>query len=253
MNNKLDLATVAGIISGLGLLILAIFLGGGAGIFFNVPSLLIVVGGTVAATLINFPLREVVRVMKVAPKAFKSSFEEPTRIMEKLVLLCAEAKKQGFLGLEAHVDKIDNMFFKSGVNMVIDGIEPEQIRATLRLQTMAMQERHKTGRNIFEGMGQWAPAFGMIGTLIGLVQMMANMTDPSAIGPKMAVALLSTFYGVFACYGVFTPLAKKLERKHKHELLYLQMVVKGIIWVQTGDSPRILEGKMRSFLREKAS
>ncbi len=248
MNNKLDLATVAGIVSGLGLLCGAIFMGGGMGLFFNVPSILIVVGGTAAATLINFPLREVVRVMKVAPKAFRSSFEEPTRIMEKLVTLCAEAKKQGFLGLESHVEKIENKYFKSGLNMVIDGVEPEQIRATLRLQTMAMQERHKTGRNVFESMGQWAPAFGMIGTLIGLVQMMANMSDPSAIGPQMAVALLTTFYGAVMSNVIFLPMAGKLKRLTEVELATHKIISEGITGILTGSSPMLLENRLKSFL-----
>jgi chemotaxis protein MotA len=248
MNSKLDIATVVGIVSGLGLLFMAIFLGGGVGVFMNVPSMLIVIGGTAAATLINFPLREVIRVMKVAPKAFRSSFEEPTRIMEKLVTLCAEAKKQGFLGLEAHVEKIDNKFFKSGLNMVIDGVEPEQIRATLRLQTMAMQERHKTGRNVFEGMGQWAPAFGMIGTLIGLVQMMANMADPSAIGPQMAVALLTTFYGAVMANVLFLPMAGKLKRLTEVELATHKIITEGITGILTGSSPILLENRLKSFL-----
>lgn len=248
MSGKLDIATVAGIIAGLGLIFIAIFLGGGAGVFINPPSMLIVIGGTAAATLINFPLREVIRVIKVTPKAFKSSFEEPTRIMETLLLLCAEAKKQGFLGLEAHADKIDNKFFKSGINMVIDGVEPEQIRATLRLQTMAMQERHKTGRSVFESMGQWAPAFGMIGTLIGLVQMMANMSDPSSIGPKMAVALLTTFYGAVMANVLFLPMAGKLKRLTEMETATNKIISEGITGILTGTSPMLLESRLKSFL-----
>jgi chemotaxis protein MotA len=248
MSGKLDLATIVGVTAGLGLIVMAIFMGGGAGVFFNVPSLLIVVGGTIAATLINFPLREVMRVIKVTPRAFTSSYSEPVKIMEQLVHLCGEAKKGGVLGLESQAKQINNKFFQSAVGMVVDGLEPDQVTSTLRLQNMSIQERHKTGRKVFESMGMWAPAFGMIGTLIGLVQMLANMADPQSIGPKMAVALLTTFYGAVMANVLFLPMAGKLKRLTEIEVVTNQIITEGIVGIQKGAAPTILEGKLKSFL-----
>jgi chemotaxis protein MotA len=248
MGGKLDLATVVGVVAGLGLIIAAIFMGGGAGMFVNIPSMLIVIGGTIAATLINFPLHEVMRVIKVTPRAFFSSYSEPVTIMEQLVHLCGEAKKQGVLGLEAHAKNVDNKFFSSALNMVVDGLDADQVTSTLSLQNMAIQERHKTGQKVMESMGTWAPAFGMIGTLIGLVQMMANMSDPKSIGPKMAVALLTTFYGAVMANLLFLPMAGKLKRLTTIELVTNSIITEGIKGIQTGAAPTILESKLKSFL-----
>jgi chemotaxis protein MotA len=245
---KLDLATVVGVIAGVFLLLAAIFMGGGMGVFFNVPSMLIVVGGTIAATLINFPLKEVMRVLKVAPRAFKSSFDEPKRIMEKLLFLCAESKKKGFLGLEEQLKNEPNKFLQSSFGMMIDGFPPEQVNQSLRLQTMAMQERHKTGRKVFESMGTWAPAFGMIGTLIGLVQMLSAMDDPKTIGPKMAVALLTTFYGAVLANLIFLPMAGKLKRLTEIESTTNGIIIEGISGIQTGTTPVNLETRLKGFL-----
>jgi len=248
MKSKLDLATVVGVVSGLGLLISAIMLGGGLGFFIDIPSMLIVIGGTIAATLINFPLHEVLRVIKVTPRAFSSSFAEPARIMKEIIMLSGEAKRNGVLGMEEEAKKLDNEFFKMALGMVIDGVEPPQVKSSMSLYNMAMQERHKTGRKVMEGMGTWAPAFGMIGTLIGLVQMMANMADPSQIGPKMAVALLTTFYGAVLANLFFLPMAGKLKRLTEIEVATNTIIIEGIAGIQTGEAPTILEGRLKSFL-----
>jgi chemotaxis protein MotA len=168
--------------------------------------------------------------------------------MEQLVHLSGEAKKQGVLGLEEHGKKVTNEFFKTALDMVVDGMEPEQVRSTLRLHNMAIQERHKTGRKVFESMGQWAPAFGMIGTLIGLVQMMANMSSPETIGPKMAVALLTTFYGAVLSNLLFLPMAGKLKRLTEIEMTTNAIITEGISGILTGETPIVLEGRLKSFL-----
>jgi len=137
------------------------------------------------------------------------------------------------------------------VQMAIDGVEPDLVEERLAVEMASMDERHARTRQTYDTLATYSPAFGMIGTIMGLVFVLKSLDDPSQIGPKMGVALLSTFYGVFACYAIFTPISKKLDRKHRHETLYRQMIVKGIIWLQTGDSPRSIEAKLRSFLREK--
>jgi chemotaxis protein MotA len=133
--------------------------------------------------------------------------------------------------------------------MAIDGVEPDLVEERLTVEVTGMEERHLRTRATFDTMATFAPAFGMIGTIMGLVLVLKGLDNPSRLGPKMGVALLSTFYGVFTCYAIFTPISKKLERKHKHENLYREMIVRGIFWLQTGDSPRTIEAKLRSFLR----
>lgn len=248
MNEKLDLATVAGIIAGVGLLVGAIMMGGSLGMFINMPSILIVVGGTAAATLINFPMFEVLSVMRVMPRAFKASYTEPAQIMGQIIHLCGEAKKQGVLGLETHAKNINNRFFQSAIGMVVDGLDPDHVTSTLRLKNMAIRERHRTGRMVLESAGTWAPAFGMIGTLIGLIQMMANMQDPSQIGPKMAVALLTTFYGAVLANLIFLPMAGKLKRLTEIEVVTNSIIIEGVVGIQTGAAPTVLEGRLKSYL-----
>jgi chemotaxis protein MotA len=248
MNEKLDIATVAGVVAGVGLLVGAIFMGGGLGMFINLPSILIVVGGTAAATLINFPLFEVMSVMRVMPRAFKASYTEPAKIMQQLIHLCGEAKKQGVLGLETHSKNIDNRFFQTAVAMVVDGLDPDHVTSTLRLQNMTIKDRHRTGRMVLESAGTWAPAFGMIGTLIGLIQMMANMSDPSQIGPQMAVALLTTFYGAVLANLIFLPMAGKLKRLTEIEVVTNAIIIEGVVGIQTGAAPTMLEGRLKSYL-----
>ncbi len=248
MKEKIDFATVAGIIAGVGLLVGAIMMGGSLGMFINIPSILIVFGGTAAATLINFPMFEVVGVIRVLPRAFKASYTEPSTIMRQIIHLCGEAKKQGVLGLEAHTAKINNRFFQTAIGMVVDGLDPDHVTSTLRLQNMTIRERHKTGRMLLESAGTWAPAFGMIGTLIGLIQMMANMEDPSQIGPQMAIALLTTFYGAVLANLIFLPMAGKLKRLTEIEILTNSIIIEGVVGIQTGAAPTVLEGRLKSYL-----
>jgi chemotaxis protein MotA len=248
MNEKLDLATVAGIVAGVGLLVGAILMGGSLGMFLDVPSMLIVIGGTAAATLINFPMFEVMGVIRVMPRAFRASYTEPTQIMKQIIHLCGEAKKQGVLGLETHAKNIDNRFFQTAVGMVVDGLDADHVTSTLKLQNLTIKERHKTGRAVLEGAGTWAPAFGMIGTLIGLVQMMANMADPSQIGPKMAIALLTTFYGAVLANLIFLPMAGKLKRLTEIEVVTNAIIIEGVVGIQKGAAPTVLEGRLKSYL-----
>jgi chemotaxis protein MotA len=208
-------------------------------------------GGAVVGTLAGLSTQELRDSMQALKVAFLIRLYDYEKLITDFVNYAGISRKDGLLGLEKVVDGINDPFLSRAIQMAIDGVEPDLVEERLSVELSTMDERHARGRATFDTMATFSPAFGMIGTIMGLVLVLKSLDDPSKIGPKMAVALLSTFYGVFFCYAVFTPLAKKLDRKHKHELLYKQMIVKGIVWLQTGDSPRSIEAKLRAFLREK--
>ena len=189
----MDLATIIGIVLYIILVLAAIVMGGSPIMFVNVPSALVVVGGTIGTTLMRNPLATVLGTFAVVMKAFTIKVPEPIPLITQIVQLCKQARKNGMLALE-NVE-IDYAFLGKGVGLGVDGVEPDQIRSILETDIRSTVGRHKRGQEVLQGMGAAAPAFGMIGTLIGLVQMLASMEDPSSIGPAMAVALLTTLYG----------------------------------------------------------
>ncbi len=248
MKKEFDIATLAGIVSGMLLIAGAMLLGGGLGMFINIPSVLIVLGGTLAATLVNFPLKEVIKVSKIAVKAFFSTEESPTDMISQLIALTGKAKKEGMLAMEQSLKEIKNPLLKTGLGYIVDGMPLDDVRNALTLQQIAIHSRHKAGQDIFKGMGRWAPAFGMIGTLIGLVQMLASMEDAASIGPKMAVALLTTFYGAVLSNLVFLPIAGKLARRSEIEMVTMKLIMEGVGALQQGLSPMMVETKLKAFL-----
>lgn len=208
-------------------------------------------GGAVVGTLAGLSVQELKDAIGCMKVAFLVRVYDYDKLITDFVNYAGISRKDGLLGLEKVINSITDPFLSRAIQMAIDGVEPDLVEERLAVELSTMEERHTRGRGTFDTMATFSPAFGMIGTIMGLVLVLKSLDDPSKIGPKMAVALLSTFYGVFACYSVFTPIAKKLERKHKHENLYKMMIVKGIVWLQTGDSPRSIEAKLRAFLREK--
>jgi len=242
----MDLASIIGIIVGFGLVLWS--LGANFMAFVGLPSILIVGGGTVGATLLHYPLAEVLRVMKVTKKAFLHKEESPAELIKTLVKFAETARREGILSLEQHAQQIDDVFLKNGIILAVDGTEPEYIREIMTTEMDNIAERHKNGAAIMEAMGTYAPAFGMIGTLIGLVIMLRNMNDPSTIGSGMAVALITTFYGAVLANLVFIPIAGKLRLRSSHELLMKELCIQGIMAIQSGDNPRIVESKLKAFL-----
>lgn len=208
-------------------------------------------GGAVVGTMAGLSFQEVKDSIACLKVAFTVRLFDYEKLITDFVNYAGISRKDGLLGLEKVINTINDPFLSRAIQMAIDGVEPDLVEERLAVELSTMEERHTRGRATYDTMATFSPAFGMIGTIMGLVLVLKALDDPSALGPKMAVALLSTFYGVFACYAVFTPIAKKLERKHKHENLYKMMIVKGIVWLQTGDSPRSIEAKLRAFLREK--
>lgn len=247
----MDLGTLLGIVSGFGLVIIAMSIGGGLGAFINAPSIMIVCGGTMGAVLINYPISDVLRVIKVAKNAFFSEEIKTEKIMGMLIEMSKVSRREGILGLEKTVKDIKDPFFVKGMTLMIDGIEPAKLSELLDTEVEYIEERHRLGAEIFMSMGNFAPAMGMIGTLIGLVKMLMQMDDPSSIGPSMAVALITTFYGVILANLVFLPISGKLRTRSAKELAMKQLVMSGILSVQSGDNPRMLEQKLHSFISPK--
>jgi len=244
----MDIATVLGVISAFGLVCIAIFMGGGIQLFINIPALMIVVGGTLGATMINYPLKDVFGVFKVVKKALFAKNMSENELIKRFVTFAQKSRKEGILALEGEIKDVNDEFLKKGVQLAIDGLEPQEIGDILETEVDFVRSRHQLGAEIFSTMGTFSPALGMIGTLIGLVQMLQTMDDPSKIGPAMAVALLTTFYGSIMANIVCLPISGKLRTRSKEEVLAKEMAIQGIASLSNGDNPRILEQKLQAFI-----
>ncbi len=244
-----DGATVFGIVIGSALVVGTIMLGHSPRIFLNLPSFLLVAGGTLAATFIRNPMSAVSGTMAVVRKAFTTRLASPSMLIGEVVYLSRTARKESLLAM-AKAD-IDDPFLARGISLCADGLEPEQIRSILETEISFTALRHKRGQEILEGMGASAPAFGMIGTLLGLVQMLTSLSDPKALGPAMAVAILTTLYGAVIAYLFALPLADKLKVRSREELLNMRVCLEGVIAIAQGDHPASVDEKLRAFLGPK--
>ena len=244
----MDIATIIGIISAFTLVISAIMFGGSLSMFINIPSIMIVVGGTIGAAMINYPLPDIIKVTRVLKNAFFLKAFTAKELITNFVSLAGTARREGILALESALNDINDDFMKKGLQLSVDGLEPVSIKDILDTEIGNIQERHKLGAEIFTTLGTFAPAMGMIGTLIGLVQMLQTMDDPSTIGPAMAVALLTTFYGSIMANIVCLPIAGKLRNKSAEEVMMKGLMSEGIMSIAKGDNPRLLEQKLNAFL-----
>ena len=248
----MDLATIIGTILAFSLVIMAIIMGGTLDAFINLPSLLIVMGGTIGATAINYPLKDILKVIKVVKNAiFCKDSVNFSELISNFLKMADKARREGILSLEGFIKDSHDEFLKYGLRLCVDGVEPQSIKQILEKDIKSSSERHELGVNIFLSMGSYAPAFGMIGTLIGLVQMLAKLDDPSNIGPAMAVALITTFYGALLANAVFLPIAGKLKTKSEEEIFVKKIMLEGIMGISNGDNPMILEQKLNTFLPSK--
>ena len=244
----MDVATLVGTLAGFIVIATAIFLGGGAGAFVNVPAVLITFGGTCAATLVHFPLAQVLKIFKIVKRTLAIDLPRPENTIERMVSYSRIARRDGALALEDELEDVDDGFLTKGLQLVIDGSEAEQVREVMLIELNSLQRRHKLGVNILSFMGEASPAFGMIGTLIGLVQMLRQLEDPSQIGTGMATALLTTFYGSLLANLLFIPLAGKLRTRSKQEVIVREMMIEGFVGIQNELNPRDLEDRMASYL-----
>ena len=245
----MDLATIIGLVAGMGAVFFSIVFGGESlATFINPPSLIVVLGGTVGATLITFPLADVVKVGAVVKNAFFAQSHSPINTIKQIVGFANQARRDGVLSLENSLDTVDDDFLRRGLQLAIDGVEPQTLRDAMEVEIIYVEERHNLGQDLFNAMNKYCPAFGMIGTLIGLVIMLNNMSDPTSIGPAMAVALITTFYGALFSNLVFAPIAAKLKNRSGEESLYRTIVVEGVVMILLGEQPRMVEEKLKAFL-----
>ena len=242
----MDIATLIGLLGGFGIIIGAIATGGDVMLFVNMPSVLIVVGGTFMVTLMQVSLKDFLGSFGIAMKAFFYQTYDAFQLIEEAVQLADVARKNGLLALEGQ--EISNDFLKQGIGLCVDGHDPSLVQKMLMRDIDLTIERHEVGQTMFRNMAVMAPAMGMIGTLVGLVQMLANMSDPASIGPAMAVALLTTLYGAVIANVFATPMAEKLARSSQLEKANKYLILETISGIQEGMNPRVLEQLLSSFL-----
>ncbi|MFP3936911.1 MAG: motility protein A [Phycisphaerae bacterium] len=247
----MDIATIIGVLAGFACVGVAVFAGGGAGIFFNIPSMLIVGGGMMSATLIHFSLGQVLRIGAVIKKTLFCQMSTEDELIQQMVNFSAINRRDGALALEQQLPSVHDEFMVKGLRMVIDGQEEQVIADQLSMEIQYLQERHSGGKRILEFMGASAPAFGMIGTLIGLIQMLKDLDDPSKIGVGMATALITTFYGALMANLVFIPLAGKLGIRSKRESQLREMMLEGVLGLVRGESPTAIRERMQAFVSAK--
>lgn len=243
----MDITTIVGIVAGLVVICIAIVLDGDLGSFVNAPGSMIVIGGTLSATMVKFPLKQMIASMKVGFKvAIKNSKNDPQYIYEKALELSALVRKNGLLALESV--KVENELFQRGIGMCSDGHNLEIIRATIDREVVMNIQQQEMGETLWRGIGDMAPAWGMIGTLVGLVQMLANLDDPAAIGPAMAIAMLTTFYGAVIANLIAIPLAAKLEIKTEFDRMTHELIVESVVQLQQNQSPVAMAEILSAYL-----
>lgn len=247
----MDIITLIGLMTGVVLLTGAIILGGQPIIFISLDSILIVLGGTLAATMINYSWAKLSKLPSLVKIAFSKNEHDSNEVISLLVQFAEKARREGLLALEQEVMEVDDQFLQKGIQLVVDGTDPELVRNILETKLTFIEERHHEGQGILKQMGALAPAFGMIGTLIGLIQMLSELDDPTQLGSGMAVALLTTFYGALIANLIFIPMAGKLETTSHDEILLKEVMIEGILSIQAGENPRIVEEKLRAFLAEE--
>ena len=246
----MDIATIIGVFLGFMVIVGSIVAGGGWQAFIHVPSLALTVGGMLCATLIHFSLPQFLAIFSIIKKTIISKIPSQSELIQRMVNYATINRRDGAIALEQEIGKVDDMFFVKGLQMIVDGQESDSIRDHMDLEIQYLQDRHSTGKKILEFMGAAAPAFGMIGTLIGLVQMLRNLSSPDQIGAGMAVALLTTFYGALTANLVFIPLAGKLGIYSKAETTAMEMITEGICAIAQGENPTAVREKMQAFMSQ---
>jgi chemotaxis protein MotA len=251
----MDLATTLGLVLGFLMMLGALFAmagHGGGGVhlagFIDPPAIMMVLGGGLAVMLVGFPLKRVLATAGVLKKLFVRKPEHPEALIDELVKLAEVARRDGLLALENKAKEIRNPFIAMGIRMAVDGIKPETVEEVMRTEIRAMEARHYEGKKVLELVGRCGPAFGMIATLLGLVMMLGNLSDAAAIGPSMAVALVGTLYGAVTANLICIPFSEKLAFLSHEEAMIKEIVVRGVLAIQSGDSPRIVQQKLSTFL-----
>ena len=250
----MDIASLLGLILCFGMVIFGIISNAGVGgvkYFFDAPSAIITFGGAFSAILASTTMADFVGGLKSFSLAIKTTSFDVTAIIRKIIDLSNVARKEGLLSLEEAAGDLEDEFLKKGILLVVDGTDPELVRAIMETELISMNDRHKSNISFWEDVATMGPAWGMIGTLIGLILMLQNMSDPSSIGPSMAVALITTLYGSLLANWVCTPVASKLKTNNNTEMQAKEIMIEGLLSIQAGENPRVIEEKLKSFLAPK--
>ncbi len=246
----MDLGSILGLVGGTALVLTSILIGGaGFGIYLDLGSFVLVFGGSLGALMVSNPLSRVLGMVRYMNLAFRTPDLKEEKIISDLVAFSERARREGLLALEDNLDEVEDEFMRKGIQLVVDGTDPEIIKSILYNELNQVQERHESGIKVFEDWGKFAPAFGMIGTLIGLIAMLANLGgDKTAIGRGMGLALITTLYGAFVANILLIPVKNKLGDRDRDETRVKEIIIEGILSIQSGDNPRILLEKLVSFL-----
>jgi chemotaxis protein MotA len=244
----MDIATLAGLIAGIVFTIVSILLAGRLSLFFDAASVMIVFGGVIASMLISYPIDKFLQGLKTIKYAFSNVVLDPKQLIEQINELALIARKDGLLALEEKAQALPDPFLKKGILLIVDGTEPDLVRNILETELIFTETRHKDNQAFWAGFAELGPAWGMIGTLIGLITMLDALSDPSTLGPKMAVALVTTFYGSMIANFITTPVSNKLKLKSNAEILLKQVMIEGLLAIQAGENPRVIEEKLKAFL-----
>ncbi|QEG42881.1 motility protein A [Roseimaritima ulvae] len=248
----MDIASIVGLILAVGLIVGSMLMGSAPmTAFVDIPSFLVVVGGAMAAAMICFPLRSILGVPKVMLKVMLNKNEDVAVLIKQIVALAETARRDGLLALESEIPQVENPLVRTGLQMAVDGSTPETVEEVLRTEVNAISLRHREGKGVMDQLGRFAPAYGMIGTLMGLIMMLSDMSDPSGIGAGMAVALITTLYGAIVANVVFSPFAEKLGLLSRKEMTGMEIAIRGVMAIQSGESPRAIDQKLQTFLPPK--
>ncbi len=247
----MEKTTLIGILAGFGCIVLSISFDGDIGSFIHIPSIFIVFGGTIAATIVSYSGKTLKSLKTVYSNAFKTKKVDLNEDIEMIIRIANIARREGLLALEDAMAEIDNPFLKKGIMLIVDGADTELVKNILETEITFVQERHIQGQAVISTMASYAPAFGMIGTLIGLINMLKDLDDMNALGPGMSTALITTFYGVLLANLVFTPIAKKLKAQTDSESLQKELYMEGLLSIQDGENPRIIKDKLTSFISRR--
>ncbi len=248
----MDIATIGGIAAAVALTIISIFLSGGNIMNYLDPgSALMTFGGSFAAVFASHPMARSLGVMKLISTAIKQPNYQEEKLIQQLVAFSEKARREGLLALEDDMQEVEDEFMRKGIQLVVDGTDPEIIKTILYTELNQQQARHESGIKYFDDWSKLGPAFGMLGTLAGLIAMLANLSDASSIGKGMGLALITSLYGALLANGICIPIKSKLQERDKAETLVKEITVEGILSIQSGDNPRILEEKLLTFLPPK--
>lgn len=245
----MEFATIIGLVAGFGAVTTGIFIGGGLiDSFISISSIVITLGGTFAAMLASFSPKDIKNYLSIIAASFKVRESDISSVVGTIITLSSVARREGLLSLEESVHYIENVFLRKGVMLIVDGNDPDQIKSILEAEISFDEMRHRKALGFLEALAAYAPGFGLIGTIVGLITMLGNAGDSVSVAVGVASALAAVFYGVLLAYMVFVPIAAKFKNKSAEELLYKKLILEGAISVQLGESPRLIEEKLYSFI-----